>query len=154
MAQLKQGMMTRHMSGEVIEGRFIAGAEIAFGEPVAVNPAGDPDVVRKYGGSFTFFQGFAVRDSGSFKRDAEGLAVEKLAYQAGDLVAVAKKGFVALKVNANVTAGKRVALTTTGGIVDETDGGADLILGGTRFMQSGSANDIVEAEINLPAPEE
>lgn len=153
MAQLKQGMMTRHMNGEVIDGHFIAGAEIAFGDPVAVNPAGDADVVSKYGGSFTFFQGFAVRGGGSFTRNDDGLAVEKLSYQAGDLVAVAKKGFIALKVAANVTAGKRVALTTTGAIVDEDNAGAALILSGSRFTESGAANSVVEAEINFPAAE-
>lgn len=150
MAVLKAGMLTRHMQGEVIDGHFIAGAEIAFGDPVAVNPAGSADVVRKYGGSYTFFQGFAVRDSGSFTRDSDGLAVEKLSYQAKDLVAVAKKGFIALRVSANVTAGKRVALTSSGAIVDEDNGGAVLTLSGTRFTESGSSGSVVEAEINLP----
>lgn len=153
MAELKAGMLTRHMQGEVIDGHFIAGAEIAFGDPVAVNPAGDPDVVRKYGGSYTFFQGFAVRATGSFTRDSDGLAVEKLSYQAKDLVAVAKKGFIALKVAANVTAGKRVALTASGAIVDETSGSADLVLSGARFTESGSSGDVVEAEINFPGHE-
>lgn len=150
---MKAGMMTRHMGDEVIDGSFIAGEEIAFGAPVALNPAGDPRVVRKYGGSYTYVQGFAVRDGGSFKRTEDGTAVEKLSYQAGDPVAVAKKGVIALAVSGNVTMGKKVALTSTGGIVDETASGAAVVLTGAWFRQSGSSGDVVEVELNLPAYE-